>query len=72
MPPDPLVLACFACLCALHTMTVHVPASPHQHDDKSGCAPLFKSLDPPLRSLEQTTLRNCQHIKSIFIQNSII
>ena len=28
MPPEPLVLACFACQCALHTMTVHIPAIP--------------------------------------------
>ena len=24
MPPDPLVLACFACLCASHTMSVNI------------------------------------------------
>ena len=28
MPPDPLVLACFTCLCALHTMSVNMLASP--------------------------------------------
>ena len=24
MPPDPLVLACIACLCASHTMSVNI------------------------------------------------
>ena len=28
MPPDHLVLMCFACLCTLHTMSVNMPASP--------------------------------------------
>ena len=28
MPLDPLVLACFACLCALHTMSVNMLTSP--------------------------------------------
>ena len=28
IPQDPLVLVHFACLCALHTMTVNMPASP--------------------------------------------
>ena len=27
-PKTPLVLACFACLCALHTMSLNMPASP--------------------------------------------
>ena len=47
MPPDPLVLACFACLCASHTMSVSIYIN---NNDRSGCAPppLFKSLDPPL------------------------
>ena len=39
MPPDPLVLACFACMCALHTMTQlscflaisRSPAGPNQN-----------------------------------------
>ena len=26
--PDPLVLVCFTCLCASHTMSVNMPASP--------------------------------------------
>ena len=28
MPPDSLLLACFACLCALHTMSVNMLTSP--------------------------------------------
>ena len=28
MPPDPLVLACFTCLYAFHTVSVNMPASP--------------------------------------------
>ena len=27
MPPDPLVLACFACLFASHTISINMPAS---------------------------------------------
>ena len=44
--PDPLVLAC---LCALHTMSVNMPASPTS-TILIGLVvlPLFKSLDPPL------------------------
>ena len=30
MPPDPLVLACFACLCALHTMSINMLLALHQ------------------------------------------
>ena len=45
MPPDPLVLACFTCLCASHTMRVHIPAGPCMNinnDDRAGCAPFSK------------------------------
>ena len=42
MPLDPLVLACFACLCALPTMTIHIPATHINSDDTSGCAPFSK------------------------------
>ena len=50
MPPHPLVLAYFACPCALHTMTVHIPVTPMHinNNDTFGGAPLFKSLDLPL------------------------
>ena len=27
-PQTSLVLVCFTCLCALHTMRIHIPASP--------------------------------------------
>ena len=50
MPPDPLVLAYFACLCAAHAYYECKYANyPYINiDDRSGCASLFKSLDPPL------------------------
>ena len=49
MPPDPLVLACFACLCALHTMSVYMPASPTSTMMTDfAVPPSFESLDPPL------------------------
>ena len=40
MPPDPLVLACFAYLCALQTMRVHSnPSQPYiNYHGRSGCA----------------------------------
>ena len=51
MPPDPLVLACFAYLCALQTMKVHIiPANPTSTIMIDLAVPptLFISLDPPL------------------------
>ena len=49
MPPDLLVLACFVSPCALHTMRVHVPASPELTMMTDLAVPLrFKSLDLPL------------------------
>ena len=45
-PQTPLVLACFTCLCALHTMRVNMLASPTS-TMMIGLvvSPLFKSLD---------------------------
>ena len=49
MPPDPLVLVCFACLCTSHTMRVHIPARPTSTMMTNlAMPPPFKSLDPPL------------------------
>ena len=55
MPPDPLVLACFACLCALHTMSVNMLTSPTS-TMMTGLIvpPLFKSLDLPLMYAQVT------------------
>ena len=50
-PQTPLVLACFTCLCALHTMRVHIPVSPTSTMMTDLTVPLFKSLDPPLEVL---------------------
>ena len=51
MRPDPLMLACFACLCASHTMSVNMLTTPTS-TMMTGLVvpPLFKSLDPPLGS----------------------
>ena len=44
-----LVLACFACLCASHFMSVNMLASPTSTMMTDLVVPsLFKSLDPPL------------------------
>ena len=49
MPPDLLVLACFVCLCALHTMRLHVTASPElTMMINLAVPPPFKSLDLPV------------------------
>ena len=48
-PQTPLVLACFACLYALHTMRAHIPASSTSTMMTNLAVPsLFKSLDAPL------------------------
>ena len=44
MPPDPIVLACFACLYASHTMTVHIPATPASTMMKHLAVPLFQKF----------------------------
>ena len=54
MPPDPLALACFACLCAMHTITVYILAIPTLTMmthlavplpfEKSGSAPVHDTL----------------------------
>ena len=46
MPKNPLVLACFACLCALHIIRVHIPVS--ATSTMMTDLALFKSLDAPL------------------------
>ena len=44
MPPDPLVLAYSACLCASHTMSINMPASP---TDLVVTPPVQKSKSTP-------------------------
>ena len=43
-PQIPLVLAYFAYPCALHTMTVHIPASPHINMMISLAVPPFSKV----------------------------
>ena len=52
----PLVLACFACLYASHTMSVNMLASPTS-TMMTGLVvpPPFKSLDPPLTNMTNKT-----------------
>ena len=49
MTPDHLVLACYACLCVSHTMSVNMLTS-STSTKMTGLVvpPFFKSLDPPL------------------------
>ena len=42
MLPEPLILACFACPCALHTMTLHIPATPTSTMMTHLAVPLFQ------------------------------
>ena len=59
MPPDPLVLAYFICLCALHTMSVNIPASPTSTMMTDlAVPPLQKSRPTPIYSY----LINCNGI----------
>ena len=48
MPPDPLVLACFACLCASHAECKYLTSPTLTIMTGLVMPPLFKSLDPPL------------------------
>ena len=46
MPPVPLVLAYFACSCALHTMTVHIPTIPTSTIITNLIVPPFQKSEP--------------------------
>ena len=50
MTPDPLVLACFKFLCALHTM-YEIAFSTSTMMTNLVVPTVFKSLDPPLRQV---------------------
>ena len=60
--PDPLVLACFACLCASHTMSVNMLISPTS-TMMTGLVvpPLFKSLDLPLITMSSLLIHTHTH-----------
>ena len=64
MPLDPLVLACFACLCALHTMSVNILTSPTS-TMMTGLVvplpPLFKSLNLPLMTIYVIDICECRY-----------
>ena len=68
MPQTPLVLACFACLCALHTVSVNMLASPTSTMmtglvvpppfQKSRSTPAVHPLSRLLKVLKQTIEEN--------------